>query len=83
MKTYRLQIRIQFKEGILDPQAEALMSALQKLQFKSVETVRCDKLFLISLKAETETQALDLGRRMARDLLANVVMENFEVEVVK
>ncbi len=83
MKIFKLQIRIQFKEGILDPQAEAILSALQKLKFKSVEEIRCDKVFLIKLQAETETEALDAGRKMARDLLANIVMENFEVEVVK
>lgn len=82
MKKFQVQIRVQFKDGILDPQAEAIQSALSKLQFKSVEDVRCDKVFLINLMAESETSALDLGRKMANHLLANVVMENFEVEII-
>ncbi|MDB5038528.1 MAG: phosphoribosylformylglycinamidine synthase [Bacteriovoracaceae bacterium] len=82
MKSFKIQVRVQFKDGILDPQAEAIQSALKKLQFKSVQNVRCDKAFLISLEAESETAAQDLGRKMANQLLANVVMENFEVEVV-
>jgi phosphoribosylformylglycinamidine synthase PurS subunit len=81
VKTFRIQVRVQFKDGILDPQAEAIQSALIRLQFKSVEDVRCDKVFLISLKAENEADALDHGRKMANQLLANVVMENFEVEL--
>ena len=83
MKKFQIEIRVQFKEGILDPQAEAIQSALQKLQFNAVQSVRCDKVFLISLLAASESEAVDLGRKMANQLLANVVMENFEVEVVK
>lgn len=82
MKTYRVQIRVQLKEGILDPQAETIRSTLNRLEFKSVEDVRVDKVFVVSLKAESETNALDIARKMAKDLLANVVMENFDVSVV-
>ncbi|MBN8555560.1 MAG: phosphoribosylformylglycinamidine synthase subunit PurS [Deltaproteobacteria bacterium] len=82
MKNFQIQIRVRFKEGILDPQSQAIEAALQKLQFKSVEKVACDKLFMIDLKAEDEGQAVQLGRQMANQLLANVVMENFEVELV-
>lgn len=83
MKDFQIQIRVRYKDGILDPQAEAIFSALKKLQFKAVERVECDKVFQIQLKAEDESQAVNLGRQMANQLLANVVMENFEVEVVK
>lgn len=82
MKAFQLQIRVQYKDGILDPQAEAIQTALKRLEFQSVEEVRCDKVFLVKLRAENETKALDFGRKMANQLLANVVMENFEVEVV-
>jgi phosphoribosylformylglycinamidine synthase PurS subunit len=82
MTKFRVQVRIRYKEGILDPQSQAIESALQKLQFKTVEQVECDKIFMITLKAENEGAALQLGRQMANQLLANVVMENFEVEVV-
>lgn len=83
MKDFTVQIRVRFKEGILDPQSEAIQSALQKLEFKSVDSVQCEKVFMINLKAEDDTQALQIGRQMAHQLLANVVMENFEVEVVR
>jgi phosphoribosylformylglycinamidine synthase len=82
VKAFQLQIRVQYKDGILDPQAEAIQTALKRLEFQSVEEVRCDKVFLVKLRAENETKALDFGRKMANQLLANVVMENFEVEVV-
>ncbi len=83
MKTFQLKVRVRYKDGILDPQAEAIFTALQKLEFRTVERVECDKLFMISLKAEDEAHAISLGRDMAQKLLSSVVMENFEVEVLK
>jgi phosphoribosylformylglycinamidine synthase len=83
MKQFQIQIRVQYKDGILDPQAEAIFSALKKLEFKTLERVECDKVFLLKLKADDEAQAVNLGRQMANQLLANIVMENFEVEVVQ
>lgn len=83
MKTFEVQVRIGFKEGLLDPQAEAILSALHKLNYSQVESLKCEKLFLLSLQAKSESQAVTLGREMANKLLANLVMENFEVEIVK
>ena len=83
MMSFQLRIRVGFKEGILDPQAEAIVSSLRRLDFKTVDSLQAQKLFLITLSAESEAQAVSLGREMAQKLLANVVMENYEVEVVK
>lgn len=83
MKKFSVQVRVRFKEGILDPQSEAITTALRRLDFKSVESARVDKVYVIDLQAENETQAAQMGREMANKLLANVVMENFEVEVLK
>lgn len=82
MKKYQLQIRVQYKDGILDPQAEAIFSALRKLEFRSVQKVFCDKVFRVEIQSESEAAAIQDGRKMAQQLLANIVMENFEVEVI-
>ncbi len=81
MKSYRLRVHVKYKEGILDPQAEAITHALESLEFKGIEKLECEKSFLIQLKAESEADAISQGRKMAQDLLANLVMENFEVEL--
>lgn len=81
MKTFHLDIRVRLKEGILDPQAEAVTTALKRLDFKGIEKLRVEKIFSVDLKAESESQAVSMAREMANKLLANVVMENFEVEV--
>lgn len=82
MKKFNVQIRVRLKEGILDPQSEAIMTALKRLDFKGVEGIRQEKNFVAVVRAESDAQALALGREMANKLLANVVMENFEAEIV-
>lgn len=81
MKSFDLQIRVRFKEGILDPQSEAITTALKRLEFKTIESIQLEKVFVIRVSAESDSQALQMGREMANKLLANVVMENFEVEL--
>ena len=81
MSTFKVQIRVRFKDGILDPQAVAIKSALEKLEFDAIENIECDKLYAVEVKANDKEEAAKLGRDMANKLLANVVMENFEVEV--
>ena len=79
MSTFQVEIRVRFKDGILDPQSQAIEMALKQLEFKTIRSVRCEKLFVICLEAESEGEASQKGRQMAHKILANVVMENFEV----
>lgn len=81
LKTFKLSIRIRFKEGILDPEAEAILSALNRLEFSNIKSVACDRVFRLELEADDANQAIALGRKAAHDLLANLVMEDFEVEL--
>jgi phosphoribosylformylglycinamidine synthase len=82
MKSFVIRVRVRLKDGIRDPQSEAIRTGLHRLQFTQVEEVQLEKSFDLSLKAESETQALQWGREMARSLLANRVMEDFEVTLV-
>ena len=83
MKRFELRIRVKLKEGILDPQAEAILKALHSLEYSQVKKIDCEKTFVVFLEAEDEASAIRLGREMAQNLLANLVMENFEVELAQ
>lgn len=82
MNSYRLEICVRFKEGILNPESEAIVSALQKLEFSTIENVDCRRSFVVSFQAETEDQARELGKQMAEKLLVNPVMEDFQLEIL-
>jgi phosphoribosylformylglycinamidine synthase len=83
MKDFKLRVRVRFKEGILDPQSEVIFQKLKQMEFEALQFVECEKSFLLGLKAEDESEATDLARQMAQQLLANVVMEIFEVEILR
>ena len=77
-------VRVRLKTEVLDPQGDAVRRALGKLGFEGVKGVRIGKLIEIELDdAKTGTSG-DLKKRlekMADEMLANPVIEDFEVEV--
>jgi len=68
------------KEGILDPQGEAVLGALRHLEF-AVGDVRIGRVVDIELEAEDADTARDQVGRMCEQLLANPLIESFEIEL--
>lgn len=78
----RARICVRLKPGVLDTQGEAIKSALRSLGFQDAAQVRVGKLIEIELTELSDlanTQAI--LSKMADTLLANPVMENYEVTV--
>jgi phosphoribosylformylglycinamidine synthase subunit PurS len=73
-------VLIRPKEGILDPQGEAVEGSLRKLGF-AVATVRVGRLVDVELETDDPPQAEAELERMARDLLANPLIESFTIEL--
>jgi len=68
------------KPGILDPQGEAVLGALRHLEF-AVSEVRIGRVVDLELNAETEDDARAQVGRMCEQLLANPLIESFEIEL--
>jgi len=68
------------KEGILDPQGEAVLGALRHLDF-AVDEVRIGRVIDIELDAEDATAARAAVEQMCEQLLANPLIESFEIEL--
>ena len=68
------------KPGILDPQGEAVERALEHLGF-SVSGARVGKVVDLEVDGDDETAARDQVERMCEQLLANPLIESFEVEI--
>ena len=73
----RVRVLVRPKAGILDPQGEAVRSALPALGFRGVRTVHIGRLIEIELESAEEVDA------MCRRLLANPTIEEYEWEVVR
>jgi phosphoribosylformylglycinamidine synthase len=80
MAKYITKIEVKFKPGVLDPQGETIKHALFNLGYRNVETVRTGKLFWVELEAEEVENALQTAGQVANKLLANPIIEDFEVE---
>ena len=68
------------KEGILDPQGEAVQGSLQKLGF-AVDSVRVGRVIDVELDADDEAEARAQVERMCSELLANPLIESFQIRV--
>ena len=79
--TYTVQIKVMPLKELLDPQGKAVMSGLQNLGLNNVEDVRVGKNISLQIDADTEQQAKQIAEEASKKLLANPVMEYFEVSV--
>jgi phosphoribosylformylglycinamidine synthase subunit PurS len=77
----RVEVRVYPKQGVLDPQGKAIAAALGRLGHASVEDVRAGKILFLDVKGEDPVVAEAEARKMAEDLLANTVIEGYDVRV--
>ena len=73
-------VLIRPKEGILDPQGEAVGEALRLLGF-DVFSARVGRLVDVEIEATDPDEARTAAAQMARDLLANPLIESFTIEL--
>ena len=69
------------KKGVLDPQGKAVGHALESMGFKGVRDVRQGKYIEIDLAEATKAAAQEKVEAICRKLLANMVMEDYEIEI--
>ena len=69
------------KTGVNDPEGEAILGGLQQLGYSGVSRVRAGRLFHVFIEAPDEAAALSQASRMADQLLANPVIEQFSIDV--
>ena len=81
--TYTVQVKVMPLKELLDPQGKAVMSGLQNLGIRSVADVRIGKNITLQIEADSEEKAKQLAEEASRKLLANPVMEYYEVETSK
>lgn len=77
----KARIFVTLKNGVLDPQGQAIEGALAALGFEGVESVRQGKVFDIELADAADGEAR--LKAMCEKLLANTVIEDYRVEIEK
>jgi phosphoribosylformylglycinamidine synthase len=75
-------VNVFLKEGVLDPQGKAIHHALDALRFEGVEDVRMGKQIILKLTSDNREDALKEVEKMAEEILANTVIEDYTIELV-
>ena len=79
--TFSVQVKVMPLKELLDPQGKAVMGGLQSLGLDSVSDVRIGKSIFLQIEAATADEAKLVAEEAGRKLLANPVMEYFEIAV--
>ncbi|MBD3679282.1 MAG: phosphoribosylformylglycinamidine synthase subunit PurS [Rhodobacteraceae bacterium] len=74
-------VHVMLKQGVLDPQGEAVRHALGALGFDGVDSVRQGKVIELELAATDKAKAEAEVKEMCEKLLANTVIESYRVEI--
>ena len=79
---YHVQIKIMPLKDLLDPQGKAVLGGLKNLNINSVNDVRVGRHITLDIDASSEAEAKAVAEEAATKLLANAVMEFYEIEMV-
>ena len=80
---FQVQIKVMPLKDLLDPQGKAVLGGLHNLGMTGVQDVRVGKHITLQIDADNETAAREMAENASKQLLANAVMEYFEIEFVK
>lgn len=78
----KARVHVMLKDGVLDPQGEAVRHALGVLGFSGVEGVRQGKVIDLDLATSNRAEAETAVKAMCEKLLANTVIEKYTVEIL-
>lgn len=77
----KARVTVTLKNGVLDPQGKAIEGALASLGVAGVASVRQGKVFDVELSATSKPEAEAALKSACEKLLANTVIENYQVEI--
>ena len=78
----KAEIQITLNKAVLDPQGQAVLQALHRLGFTDAQNVRVGKVVHLDLENQDPEKAVERLNDMSEKLLANPVMEDFQVKLV-
>ena len=78
---FTVQVKVMPLKELLDPQGKAVLGGLSNLGLKNVQDVRIGKNISLQVEASSSEEAVKLAEEASKKLLANPVMEYFEISV--
>ncbi len=78
---FNVQVKVMPLKELLDPQGKAVMSGLSNLGLKKISDVRIGKNINLQIEAGSKDEAKQIAEEASKKLLANAVMEYYEISV--
>ena len=79
----KAKVYVTLKPSVLDPQGKAIHHSVELLGYEKIADIRQGKYFEIALDAAlSDTEAQETAEKIAKDVLANPVIEDYRVEIV-
>jgi len=78
---FTVQVKVMPLKDLLDPQGKAVLGGLQNLGLSSISDVRIGKHIDLQIEAAAKEAAFQMASNAAKKLLANPVMEVFEISI--
>jgi phosphoribosylformylglycinamidine synthase len=80
----KANVYVTLKPSVLDPQGKAIQHSVELLGMKNIADIRQGKFFEIALDSSiSEAEASAAAEKIAKDVLANPVIEDYKVEIVQ
>ena len=76
-------INISLKEGVLDPEGQAIDNTLRNLGFNNFNNIRTGKQIILNIDKTDENKVLKEADKMCQELLVNTVIENYHIDIIK
>ena len=80
---FNVQVKVMPLKELLDPQGKAVITGLGNLGLKKISEVRVGKNISLQIEASSAEEAKSIAEEASKKLLANPVMEYFEISVEK
>ena len=76
-------VNISLKEGVLDPEGQAIKTSLSNLGFENLNDVRTGKQIILNFVNLEENEAVLEAKKMCEDLLVNTVIEKYNINILR
>ena len=76
-------VNISLKEGVLDPEGQAIKTSLSNLGFENLNDVRTGKQIVLDFEKLEENEAVLKAKKMCEDLLVNTVIEKYKINILR
>ncbi len=79
----KVVINISLKDGVLDPEGQAIQTSLSNLGFNDFENVRIGKQIILNIDKLDKSDVFQAADQMCQKILANTFIENYKIDILE